>query len=80
MTTFMNRVQKTRKMHEGVKKLVIKKMGNNSSCMITDKNTGDEYFFQNGSDGYTLYHGCDLVVGDCSLDQCIAVLVSCKVS
>ncbi len=68
-----------RKIYEGTKRLILKKMGNSNSCMITHKD-GDEYFLSRGTDGYTLYHGCDLVIGDCSLDQCVAVLVALKAS
>ena len=78
--TYLDKVKRVRKVHEGVKKLVLKKMGNSDSCMITNTNTNEEYFFQKGSDGWTLYHGCDLVIGDCSLDQCVAVLASCAVN
>ena len=67
------------KIYEGTKQLVLKKMGNSNSSMLTHKD-GEEYFFSRGTDGYTLYHGCDLVIGDCSLDQCVAVLVSLKAS
>ena len=63
------------KIYEGTKKLVLNKMGNINTCKITHRKSGEEYFFSRGTDGYTLYHGCDLVIGDCSLDQCVAVLV-----
>lgn len=55
--------------------LVRNKMGNKSSCQIDHKPSGREFFFSRGTDGYTLYKGCDLVIGDCGLDQCVAVMI-----
>ena len=58
----------------GLKSLVLEKIGNRSSCMVTNTKTGMEYFFSRNSDGYSLYEGCDLVVGDTSLEHCVYVL------
>lgn len=64
-----------KKMHERVKELVINKMGNMSSCTITHK-SGREFIFAKDQEGYTLYEGCELVIGDCTLDHCIAAMIS----
>lgn len=35
----------------------------------------NEFFFQKGSDGYSIYQGCDLVVGDTSLRSCVVAML-----
>ena len=35
----------------------------------------NEFFFQRGSDGYSIYQGCDLVVGDTTLGNCVVAML-----
>lgn len=68
-----------------VEKLIRSKMRNGSAeIKYTGKNKvvgfgyGDEgcndFIFAHGSDGWTVYQGCELLVGDTSLLYCIAVM------
>lgn len=63
--------------------LVIVKMSKgNGSCSInyTGKNHvglfgESEFFFQRTTDGYTLYQGCELVIGDTTLETCVKAML-----
>lgn len=66
---------KLRRYKEGLKKLVLKKMSGKSSCTVTG-NDGREFIFGKDSEGYSLYEGCDLIVGDVDLDYCVGVLAN----
>lgn len=72
-----------------IEKLVQSKMENGSACIkYTGKNKvvgfgSDEgcrdFIFAHGSDGRTVYQGCELLVGDTSLSYCIgAMLQACN--
>lgn len=66
-----------------VKELVIKKVGNGNSCDIEykgkNKVTGfggvKDFIFAKGSDGWTLYQGCELVIGDTTIDYCVFAML-----
>ena len=65
----------TKRVFEGTKKLVLQKMGNGNSCTITHK-SGKEFIIAKDYEGWTLYEGCDLIIGDCTFEQCVAVMVA----
>lgn len=52
---------------EMIKNELLRRLGNESSITITMKSTGDELIIARDCEGYTLYNGCELVVGDTSI-------------
>lgn len=80
--------KKEKEMIKKIQDLVIKKMGkeNSTSIKYNGKNQVggfggvDEFIFAKGSDGFTVYQGCDLLVGDTTLFNCIvAMLIVCRI-
>lgn len=78
----------TKKEKEMIKKaqdLVVRKMEKENSNSTSIKYTGknqvggfggvNEFVFAKGSDGFTVYQGCDLLVGDTTLFNCIVVMM-----
>ena len=64
-----------------VKKMLKSRNGREASLEYTGKNKVlvfggvNEFFFQRGSDGYSIYQGCDLVVGDTTLGNCVVAML-----
>lgn len=58
--------------------LIKNKMGDNKVVSINRKRDGQEYLIaNNGSyDGWFLYEGCDLVIGDVTLKSLASVLLN----
>ena len=50
-----------------IQKEILKRLGSGRSVSLTMKSTGDDLIIAKGSDGFTLYNGCDLIVGDTSI-------------
>ena len=50
----------------------------NGAVTVTSKRTGEEFIIArqyNSCDGWFVYKGCDLIVGDVTLDHAIRVLL-----
>lgn len=53
--------------------------GNGSSCTVKSKRTGKEYIIAqqyHTYDGWFVYEGCELVVGDVTYDYAVMVLLN----
>lgn len=57
--------------------LVKSKLDKNYEAKLTRKTDGEEFFFKSydGGQSYHVYCGCDLVVGDASLDFCVQAIL-----
>jgi len=66
---------------EQAKQAILQKMksnGNDRSLAVTSKRTGEEFIIAqqyDSYDGWFVYEGCDLIVGDTTFDYAVQVLL-----
>jgi len=64
-------------MRDKLLNLITTKLDNNDEAMLTSKKTGMQYFIKSydGRESWSLYEGCDLVVGDVTMDYIVRTLL-----
>lgn len=64
------------KLRKGLKALINKKMDRNFECQINDSKTKETLFIKSydGGKTYSLYRGCDLEVGDTTLEYIVSTI------
>jgi hypothetical protein len=60
------------------KDVIMTNLDEHNSCTVRSKRTGKEFIIvrqYNAYDGWFLYEGCDLIVGDTTFDYAVRVLL-----